>query len=214
MRTFAEGLGMAILAAGRSSRMGRPKLLLPWRDTTVLGHLVNEWKTLGVAQVAVVVAAEDRALLSELNKLGFSEADCIVNPEPQRGMFSSVKCAVTWSGWDEELTHWGLALGDQPHLSRGTLQRFLVFCAANRESICQPSRQGRGRHPVILPEAAFAQLGLSAAETLKEFLGKFKVAYCEMEDPGLDLDLDRPEDYARALKEFGGSLPKRELPRR
>lgn len=210
MRTFAEGLGVAILAAGRSSRMGRAKLLLPWRGPSVLAHLVNEWRSLGVGQVAVVIAAKDRPLHLELDRLGFSEAERICNPEAERGMFSSVGCAATWPGWNKGLTHWAFALGDQPHLSRGTLERFLVFCAEHRGSICQPSRQGRGRHPVILPEAVFAQVGLNGAETLKQFLGGFTVAYCEMEDPGLDLDLDRPEDYARALKQFGGDASERE----
>src|SRR5438874_1514761 len=40
--------GVIILAAGRSRRMGRPKMLLPWGNTTVLGHLVAQWQALGV----------------------------------------------------------------------------------------------------------------------------------------------------------------------
>jgi len=37
-------IGVVILAAGASSRMGQPKLLLPWNDTSVLGDLLNQWK--------------------------------------------------------------------------------------------------------------------------------------------------------------------------
>ncbi|HRY59690.1 MAG: NTP transferase domain-containing protein [Verrucomicrobia bacterium] len=42
-------LGVVLLAAGRSARMGKPKLLLPWGDTSVLGHLIRQWQSLGAA---------------------------------------------------------------------------------------------------------------------------------------------------------------------
>ena len=58
-------LGAVILAAGRSLRMGRPKLLLPWGETSVLGHLLNQWRQVGAAQVAVVHAADNRLILAE-----------------------------------------------------------------------------------------------------------------------------------------------------
>ena len=40
-------LGVVILGAGASARMGEPKLLLPWRGTTVIGHLISQWRELG-----------------------------------------------------------------------------------------------------------------------------------------------------------------------
>src|SRR5436309_4018491 len=115
-------LGVVILAAGRSTRMGRPKMLLPWGDTSVIGHLISEWRALEVGQVAVVRAADDAVLQLELDRLGFSLADCILNPTPERGMFSSVQCAARWSGWKAGLTHWAIVLGDQPQISRETLR--------------------------------------------------------------------------------------------
>jgi len=47
-------VGALILGAGKSARMGRPKLLLPWHGTTILGHLIQQWKRLSVEQIAVV----------------------------------------------------------------------------------------------------------------------------------------------------------------
>src|SRR6516225_5725334 len=99
-------LGVVILGAGRSSRMGRPKLLLPWGETSVLGHLAGQWRGLGAGQVTVVCAGGDDTLAAELDRLEFSAENRIVNPEPTRGMFSSIQCAALWSGWRHELTHW------------------------------------------------------------------------------------------------------------
>jgi CTP:molybdopterin cytidylyltransferase MocA len=54
---------------------------------------------------------------------------------------------------------------------------------------------------VLLPKAVFQQVAATTAATLKEFLAAeaTQVALCELDDPGLDLDIDRPEDYERAL---------------
>jgi molybdenum cofactor cytidylyltransferase len=194
-------LGVVILAAGASSRMGRPKLLLPWDGTTVIGHLLRQWQEAGAAQIAVVCAAANMALATELDRLGFPPANRICNPQPERGMFSSIQCAASWSGWRPDLTHWAITLGDQPQVRLQTLRCLVGFGASHPASICQPSHRGRGRHPVILPGDAFSRLKDSQATNLKGFLGAsgYSMARCEMDDAGLDLDLDEPADYERAL---------------
>jgi molybdenum cofactor cytidylyltransferase len=202
-RAFA--LGAVILAAGRSARMGRPKLLLPWGRTTVLGHLIEQWRALRATQVAVVWAPGNQAMQAELDRLGLSAECRIPNPAPERGMFSSIQCAAQWPRWDPTLTHWAIVLGDQPHVRRQTLRRVLDFAAQHSATVCQPARRGHGRHPVLLPKTVFRQVAGSAAATLKEFLAAKgrQIAFCEVDDPGLDLDIDKPTDYARALKLAG-----------
>jgi molybdenum cofactor cytidylyltransferase len=192
-------LGAVLLAAGRSRRMGRPKLLLPWHGATVLGHLVAQWQGAGVAQIAVVGAAGDRAIEVELDRLAFPAAHRIFNPAPERGMFSSIQCAAQWPGWGSALTHFAIVLGDQPHLRPATLHALLRFSAAHPAKVSQPSRAGRPRHPVVLPRTAFLDLAQSPARHLKQFLASFHPATCELDDPGLDLDLDSPADYEKAM---------------
>src|SRR4051812_30477540 len=75
-----------ILAAGAAARMGRPKMLLPWGTTTVLGHLIAQWQRIGAAQTVVVCAASDTAIKAELDRIDFAPLHRIVNPEPGRGM--------------------------------------------------------------------------------------------------------------------------------
>jgi molybdenum cofactor cytidylyltransferase len=192
-------LGVVILGAGASTRMGRPKLLLPWRGTSVIGHLRAQWQEVGAAQIAVVCRAADAALQSELDRLDFPKADRIENPQPGRGMFSSIVCAANWSGWRRDLSRWALVLGDQPHLQAETLRRLRDFSAQNREAICQPMVGGRAGHPVILPHPAFMELKDTTAPTLKEFLKLSARAHVQVPvaDAGLSLDMDTPEDYKR-----------------
>ena len=182
--------------------MGKPKLLLPWGRTSVLGHLIAQWRALRARQIAVVCAAANQAIAAELDRLRFPAADRVINPASERGMFTSIQCAAQWPGWQATLTHWAIVLGDQPHLQRPTLRKVLDFSAAHPAEVCQPARRGHGRHPVLLPKAAFRQLGASTATTLKGFLtarGR-RAALCELDDAGLDLDIDRPEDYEQARK--------------
>ena len=192
-------LGAIILAAGASSRMGRPKMLLPWQGTTVIGHLINQWRQVGAGQLGVVCNPSHDALLAELDRIGFPAADRIFNPTPELGMFGSVKCAARWGGWNPAISHWAIALGDQPHLPLSSLQALLEFSRTHPEQVCQPSRLGKPRHPLFLPRAIFEEIPRSPAAHLKEFLQGQPApgALCEMNDPLFDLDLDTPEDYAR-----------------
>jgi molybdenum cofactor cytidylyltransferase len=198
--TFA--FGVAILAAGKSSRMGRPKLLLPWGETTILGHLIGQWEKLDAKQIAVVCAVDTQAIQAVLDCLSFPEENMIRNPAPDRGMFSSIRCAATWAGWKPELTHWIITLGDQPHLRPETMRILLDFGTSHPGKICQPLRQGHRRHPVLLPRNVFLKLSSTTARDLKEFLQSMSadLAGWESDDAGLDFDIDEPADYKRALR--------------
>lgn len=197
----AGTLGVVILAAGQSSRMGRPKLLLPWGETSVLGHQIRVWQQLGAGQIAVVCSSTERTLFEELDRLRFPEDARIGNPEPARGMFSSIRCAAEWPGWRSGLERVAIVLGDQPQVRIETLRTLLVFSAARPSQACQPRAGGRLRHPVILPWPMFATLRQSSAASLKEFLqtAAGEIAACDSADAGLEFDLDTPADYARGL---------------
>ena len=210
-----------ILAAGASSRMGRPKMLLPWGNTTIVGHLIQQWQRLGAQPVAVVCAGiivpppEGRVsetpshleLARELDRLGLPLTERIFNPAPERGMFSSIQCAARWPGWRPDLTHWILVLGDQPHLRLETLKTLLDFAAAHPDRICQPSRNGHPRHPVILLQTAFQSLALTSEPHLKSFLRNsvYGINWCELDDPGLEIDIDQPGDYEKAVQIGSGN---------
>jgi molybdenum cofactor cytidylyltransferase len=197
-------LGVVILGAGASSRMGRPKLLLPWHDSTVIGHIIRQWQELGAAQITVVLRPNDMPLLAELNRLAFPQSAHIENAQPERGMFSSILCAAHWDGWTSNIASLAIVLGDQPHLRLETLRALLAFHCEHSDAVCQPEFAGHARHPVLLPRRVFEELKQSRAETLKEFLKHIFASSVQypVDDAGLSLDLDTPEDYKEALAHF------------
>ena len=196
------GLGTVILAGGSSRRMGRPKLLLRWGGTSILGHQLGIWQQLGAAQISVVYAAADELLNEELDRQGVPAQNRIVNSNPEDGMFSSVRCAAMWNGWMPNLTHCAITLGDQPHLRLETLKAVITLSRKQPDRVCQPQYLGHAGHPVILPRAIFEQLKTTDAPTLKDFLASRPSVSCEVSDPGLELDIDTPADYERALRLF------------
>jgi molybdenum cofactor cytidylyltransferase len=163
-------------------------------------HIVQQWREAGAAQIAIVRAAPDLDL-----ERACADVPCIINPAPERGMFSSIRCAVQWPNWNSTLDHWVIALGDQPHLRNTTLRHLVELAREYPNDICQPARAGRARHPVVLPKSAFHHLGTTTANDLKEFLGSVPEPRrtIEIDDPGLDLDIDTPEDYELAKKLAG-----------
>lgn len=205
-----SAFGVVILAAGASRRMGRPKALLPWGDSTVIGHIIEQWRVLGAMRFGVVRAPKNEDLVVELNRLGIREGDHILNPEPERGMFSSVQCASAWRGWEKSIDRVVLTLVDQPHLRRGTLAALMRAVAEEPLRIWQPEFAGRGRHPLVFPRSIFSEIAGASGETLKDVLKEHRgaVSRVPLDDPGLAHDLDTPEDYQRALSAFPPEAPR------
>jgi molybdenum cofactor cytidylyltransferase len=184
--------------------MGRQKMLLPWGDTTILGYLISQWQKLAPEQV-VLVHGPGKDLVTELDRLNFPLTQRIENTAPERGMFSSIRCAANWDGWKKGLTSWAIVLGDQPHLRESTLNGLIDFARAHSEQICQPAWDGRPKHPVILPANIFAELKTTECLDLKAFLRTqaAELALFRCDDPGLEWDIDHPADYDRVRARFG-----------
>ncbi len=179
--------------------MGQPKLLLPWGTTSIVGHLLRQWTAAGALQVCVVHSDQDHVLSNELDRLGVSLSCRVANNRPDADMFSSILCGAASDCWLPAISHCAIVLGDQPHLRSSTLSMLIEQGRRNPEKITQPIANGHRHHPVLLPMKMLRSLPKSGARTLREFLKSREVVGVECDDPGLDLDIDRPEDYRRAL---------------
>jgi len=191
--------GVVILAAGASTRMGTCKLLLPWGEKTILIHLLDQWRSAGAAQIAPVIDPSNEPLRKALRHAGLSPSDLIENPSPQLGMFSSLQAASRWRGWLSTLTHWVIALGDQPYIQISTLRLLLDAARENPTHICQPALNGHTAHPIILPASNFRELAQNDIPNLRTYIRTREALRLRVivEDTGVSGDLDTPEDYAR-----------------
>ncbi len=192
---------IAILAAGESRRMGHPKLSLAWGGTSILGHLLQQWREAGAGKIVVVHPQDKNApVLAELDRLGIVAEERIATLAPERGMMGSVITAARRAIQDPSLTHLVIALGDQPHLQTETLRMVLHASETAPEKIVQIVFQGTPGHPVAIPAGLVRELADTPAATLRDFIGLHKERVFDLvcRDSGVLLDIDTPEDYAQA----------------
>lgn len=197
-------LGAVILAAGDSSRMGRPKAALLWRGLPFIEHVCAALRSAGVRERVVVLGRAAGEVLAAWRPAGEKVA---VNPAPEEGQLSSLRSGLT--ALPEDVEGFLVCLADQPTVAAGTYQEIISFWASNKGSIVIPgtfraadARLKRG-HPIVVP-AAFRRLCFEGP--LEEGLHwvthhpAVKVADLEVSDPEIIRDFDTPEDYEALVK--------------
>jgi len=200
-------------AAGRSRRMGRPKLLLPFGDGTVLGATLAALAAGGAQRIAVVGRPQDRELdawmrdgaadelarrVPEAPELDLLRA---TNPDPDRGMLSSVLAgleALGGPGLDTEESRILLVCpADLPALAPATVAAVLER-AAEGAALAVPVHAGRRGHPLAIASARVREVStLDLAVGLRQLLERHpeEIAEVPVDDPGCVRDLDTPADY-------------------
>ncbi|HWN41156.1 MAG TPA: nucleotidyltransferase family protein [Thermoanaerobaculia bacterium] len=185
-------MAIAILpAAGASRRMGRPKLLLPFRDGTVVGSLIQALREGGVSEIFLVIAPGDEALRAWGAEAGVKIA---VNPDPERGMLSTILEGIAAAGAEERGEPLVVCPADLPALLPSTVRTVL----AQQSPLVVPSYQGRRGHPLVIspeliPEIRTLHLNVGLRELLDRHPDSLRVV--EVDDPGAVRDVDTPEDY-------------------
>ena len=190
-----------ILAAGESRRMGRPKMLLPWGQTSVLGQVVSNFRSAGVEDLLVVTGGAR----AQVEALTGGVARTVFNPDYTRGeMLSSVQCGLRNLPPDCEASL--IALGDQPFVKTSSVRKVINAYAVNRTTLVAPSYQRRRGHPWLVTAQHWPEIiGMRTPLTLRDFLinHQDEILYVNVDDPGILMDLDTPDDYAKYLKAHG-----------
>jgi len=193
---------VAIMAAGESRRMGVPKMCLPWKGSSVLGHLLGQWREAGVAQIVVVHAGAGSPVAVELARLGVSPDEQAVTAAPGREMMGSVMTAARRAAADGSVNLLIVALGDHPHLRTETLRDLVRACDIAPGKMVRVLHRGTAGHPIALPSSVLAELGETSCATLRDFLGLLKSPVLDLtcDDSGVLMDIDTPDDYVRAIR--------------
>lgn len=140
-------------AAGHSRRMGLPKLMLPWGDSTIVQHVLSAWRASSVDRIIAVVRRDDTAL----QKLVVGERTDMVLPmvDPP-DMKASVQQALAYvqSQYSPQPSDvWLMAPADMPYLSAQVIERLLDAYSPDRPRILVPDLDGHRGHPVLFPWA-------------------------------------------------------------
>lgn len=186
-----------ILAAGTSSRLGRPKQLLEFRGKPILQHVVD----LAAAELdPVVVVLGHRADEIE-DRLDLPEhARIVINPEYRTGQASSLRAGIRVLGPDVRAAV--ILLGDQPGVRADALREVIRAYGATSAPMVRTTYRGRPGHPVLFHESVWPELltleGDRGAAELLDAAGD-RVAEVERDEPA-PIDVDTPEDWERLRK--------------
>lgn len=146
-------LAAVILSGGASSRMGRPKALLPYQGGVFLEHLLDVTKhpRIGVRRIVLGPHAEPIARAIHL-----PADEIVINDEWEKGQLSSIQAALRSlpAATDGLL----LCLIDHPLVSAQLVGELIERFYASRAPIVVPSFEGRRGHPVIFSSGLYAEL--------------------------------------------------------
>jgi molybdenum cofactor cytidylyltransferase len=193
-------------AAGKSTRMGRPKLALPLGGRTVLEHVVAALQQAGVENVLVVVGPHVPELVPLAEAAGAAVCPLALETPDMR---TTIEHGLDWL---EERFHpgsddaWLLTPADHPALDAAVVQQLRQARAAYPDrSIFIPSFEGRRGHPTLIGWKHVA--GIRAhpvGKGLNTYLRLHDSETLEVPVTSADVlcDLDTPEDYERLCRRW------------
>jgi CTP:molybdopterin cytidylyltransferase MocA len=193
-----------ILAAGLSSRMGRPKALLPASPggPTFVRHLAENLLEGGVADVIVVGRPDDDALRAEVERAG-TGVRLVVNAHAEDGQLSSTIAGLNAA--DRPGVHGVMVTPvDTPLIQAATARALLTIFATRGPLIVRATYHGRHGHPVIFGRRVFDALRHADPAFGAKAVVRARTADLvdvEVDDPGVLHDIDEPGDYARVFKQ-------------
>ena len=188
-----------ILAAGDSTRMGRPKALLPDADgRPFVARLVRSFAAAGIGEIVIVTGSLHDAIVEAI------AADtppclpvCVRNPDPSRGQLSSL-----WVGLDAvarpDLDGVLVTPVDIPMIRATTIRQVVEAWTRTRAPIVRPAVGERHGHPVLFDRAVFdavRRAPLTEGARLVVHAHADRLVNVAVDDDGCLIDVDTPAQY-------------------
>lgn len=183
-----------ILAAGTSSRMGKPKQLLEVNGKCMLDHTIQAALNAGIGLPIVVLGANAKqiesqsALLSCCTKVLNQQYHLGQSTSLIKGVLSSPSCSTAYI----------FLLADQPSVKGALIREMMNEFEKQKTDILYPVYQGQRGNPVIISSELRNQLLLSTGDTGAKFLfsnSALKIVSYPVDTKAVITDIDTPEDF-------------------
>jgi molybdenum cofactor cytidylyltransferase len=191
---FVTGL---VLGAGGSSRLGRPKQLLPYGEGTLLGHVVGVARECPFQQMVVALGGSAEEVREHVDLAG---VEVVLNEAYGEGCSSSIAAAL--AAVDDRCDVLVLMLGDQPGVTADTVSTLLRGRGESPMAVCRYD-DGRG-HPLSFARGIFGELvDLHGDKAVWRLLDQRADEVVEVPVAGpIPRDVDTPQDYRAVLREL------------
>lgn len=192
-------IGIILLAAGESKRLGQPKQLLPWRGSTLLRNAANVAMETGLGPVTVVLGASADACASALDGLSVRT---IWNPNWKDGMGGSIAKGVE-SLWEEDLEAVLVMLCDQPFVDTSALHDLVTEWKIGGHEIVASSHDEASGPPALFSSTLFDELlalrGPTGAKSIIRNSSSLAFITCRH----AAVDIDTPDDWEEIRGTYG-----------
>lgn len=187
-----------ILAAGESRRMGRQKLLLPFKGKTIIETVIKKVICSKAEKILVVIGSEKENMEKKIREYPVKIA---YNPDFRSGMLSSLQRGFKALPKSAEAVL--IVLGDQPALSSAVINKIIDAYKRTKKGIVLPIYRGERGHPVLI-DMKYRQ----EVARLDPDIGLRQLVYDQREDilevkvttPSILRDIDDERDYRKELK--------------
>lgn len=191
-------IAAVVLAAGVSSRMGKPKQTVPLNGVPMLEMVLEILHKSNVGRIVVVLGAN----AAEVRKrIGFADETVVVNPRFAEGMSGSLKLGLRHVGRGADAAI--VALGDQPFVLPLTIDALVAAYEESGALIVIPTYHGVRGNPVLFDKSVFPQIArirgdMGAKSVVQE--NAADVLEVDVPDEGVLVDIDTPSDLARRME--------------
>jgi molybdenum cofactor cytidylyltransferase len=196
---ISENLWAVVLAGGESRRMGTPKMLLPFGDSTMLEKTIGNIENAGIRNILVVLGAE-KERIEVLLKAG-NVSSCF-NDRYKDGMLSSVICGV------ENIPDKAEAVlvfqGDEPLIRPSSIKNVIEGYRSSGGGLVVPVYKNRRGHPLLIDKKYLGEISrLDPGKGLRSLteIHHDEVIEVETDDPGILKDFDTFEEYSKEINQ-------------
>jgi molybdenum cofactor cytidylyltransferase len=186
-----------ILAAGESKRMGSPKMLLPYKETTILENVVTNVLSSETDNIMVVLGAYYDSVKARIINMPVSHC---YNEDYKQGMLSSVKCG--FRNLPRDIDAVLIFQGDQPMISPEAINSVIKGFRSSDKGIVIPVHNDRRGHPLLVDIKYRDELeNLDSNDGLRSlsYLFSEDVLEIRIEDPGILRDIDTQDEYIKEI---------------
>ncbi|MBM1107110.1 nucleotidyltransferase family protein [Aurantibacter crassamenti] len=196
--TNNKEIAILILAAGESIRMGEPKQLLPWKETTLLGNIINEAKLVLPLNINVVLGGNFDAI-KNINEL--KEVNVIYNPNFQQGQGTSISIGINEIlKINNSIKAVLILLCDQPLITSQYLKELIVAFTTNTKGIAATKYDNTPGVPAIFHKKYFQELtNLKKDKGAKHTIINNSSDIILVNSNGKEVDIDTKEDYRKLI---------------
>ena len=195
-------IGAVVLAAGKSTRMGEPKQLLPLNGRPLLEHTLANLRNVKLNEIVVVLGCDADAVWKRVDLHGIKVVE---NKNYEKGMGNSLGIGV--SALAEATDGALIVLADQPFVRPETYEWLIDQYRQSDAEIVIPTYRGFRGNPVLLDRSVFPEvMALSGDVGCRAIFGDHSsgIAKVAVDDIGIVLDIDTKDDFARLRRYRAG----------